>query len=251
MADEPRRETTPEPAAAVFATTHWSVVLDAARGESPQAADALAQLCRTYWLPLFTYVRRSGYELHDAQDLTQAFFGRLLEKNYVGGADREKGRFRSFLLASLKHFLLNEWDRARTAKRGGDLTFISWDDPEMTRCVQTPLAPEVPADQAYDRQWTLTLLDQVFGRLREDCAAAGKVELFDALKVFLSGETVPESYAEIGARLNMSAGAVQVAVHRLRRRYGELLRAEIAHTVSRPEEIDEEIRHLFAALQAT
>jgi RNA polymerase sigma-70 factor (ECF subfamily) len=179
--------------------------------------------------------------------LTQEFFARLLEKNYLNQADREKGRFRSFLLASVKHFLANEWDRANTLKRGGGIAFIPWD--EMEHEPQASLESHLPPDQLYERQWALTLLDQVFTRLREECVAAGKAGLFDTLRVYVSGEKAAAAYAEAGAALSMNAGAVQVAVYRLRKRYGELLRAKIAHTVSRPEDIDEELRHLFAALR--
>jgi len=230
-----------------FTTTHWSVVLTAAQ-DSPRSEDALATLCGVYWRPLYVYVRRRGYGEHDAQDLTQAFFARLLEKNYVAQADREKGRFRSFLLASMNHFLANEWDRSSTLKRGGGATFIPWE--EFNDGTQTGVASQLSPDHLYERQWALTLLDQVFTCLREECAAAGKGELFEALRPYLSGEKGAASHAEAAKPLGMTAGAVQVAVHRLRRRYGELLCAEIAHTVSSPGEIDEELRHLFAALRA-
>jgi len=230
-----------------FVTTHWSAVLAAGTQDSPHGPDALADLCRAYWQPLYAYTRRWGHNQHDAQDLTQEFFARFLARNYVAQADREKGRFRSFLLASLKHFLANEWDRANTLKRGGGRAFIPWE--ELEHEPSALLESQVPPDQLYERQWALTLLDQVFIRLREECVAAGKAELFDSLRVYLSGEKATAEYAEAGMPLSMSAGAVQVAVHRLRKRYGELLRTEIAHTVSRPEDIDEELRHLFAALR--
>ena len=230
-----------------FTITHWSVVLAAGQAASPQSEEALAALCRAYWRPLYAYVGRQGHNSHDAQDLTQEFFTRFLEKNYLAQVDRDKGRFRSFLLASMKHFLANEWDRANTLKRGGACAFIPWD--EFDEAQQARLESHLPPDQLYERQWALTLLDQVFTRLRNECVDAGKVELFDALRVYLSGEKSVASYADAAGPLGMTAGAVQVAVHRLRRRYGELLRAQIAHTVSRPEEVDEELRHLFAALR--
>jgi RNA polymerase sigma-70 factor (ECF subfamily) len=233
----------------VFATTHWSVVLAASQTGGAQAQEALERLCRTYWYPLYGFVRRKGYDTHTAQDLTQAFFVRFLAKNYLAQVDREKGRFRSFLLASLNHFLANEWDRARAEKRGGGCGFISWDELERDGRVDVTAPPEWSAERVYEHQWALTLLNQVFARLREECLASGKGELFEALRVYLSGEKATASYAEAGEPLNMTAGAVQVAVHRLRRRYGDLLREEIAHTVNRPEEINEEIRHLFAALR--
>jgi RNA polymerase sigma-70 factor (ECF subfamily) len=232
---------------AAFATTHWSAVLAAGTQDSTQTAEALAALCRAYWRPLYAFAMRRGYNQHDAQDMTQEFFARFLARNYVAQADREKGRFRSFLLASLKHFLANEWDRANAVKRGGGCALIPWD--ELEHEPQASLESHLPPDQIYERQWALTLLDQVFTHLRDECVAAGKAELFDTLRVYLSGEKAAATYAEAGMTLRMSTGAVQVAVSRLRKRYGELLRAEIAHTVSRPEEIDEELRHLFAALR--
>jgi len=212
------------------------------------AGDALAQLCRTYWYPLYAFVRRRGYPAHDAQDLTQDFFARLLEKTSLKSVDRAKGQFRSFLLASLKHFLDNEWDQARTQKRGGQCEFFPWD--EFTgekRYYQEP-CHEMTADKIFDRRWALTVLEKVLDGLRGEYAAAGKGALFEAFEVFLSGEPAPMSYADLGDKLGMSEGAVRVAVHRLRRRYGELLRLEIAHTVASSKEIDEEIRHLIAAL---
>jgi RNA polymerase sigma-70 factor (ECF subfamily) len=234
---------------AAFTTTHWSVILTATDKDPQESARALEALCRAYWPPLYAYVRRSGYERGDAQDLTQSFFARLLAKDYLSQAQLDKGRFRSFLLASLKHFLANEWDRAKALKRGGGREFISWDDPEVEARLSVELAPSRTPENAFERQWALTLLDQVFARLRDECVAAGKVELFDTLRVYLSGEKAAASYAEAGAQLSLSAGAVQVAVHRLRRRYGELLRAEIASTVERPEEVDAELRYLFTSLR--
>ena len=247
----PIRDEQAEPRAAErgFTTTHWSVVLAAGRSVSPQASEALEKLCRTYWYPLYAYARREGHTVHDAQDLTQEFFARFLAKDYLNQVEREKGRFRSFLLASLKHFLANERDRSNTLKRGGGCAFIPWDDLEREGRVEVQAPQEWTAERVYERQWALTLIEQVFARLREECRAAGKAELFETLRVYLSGEKSNASYAEAGERLQMSAGAVQVAVHRLRRRYGELLREEISQTVSRPEERDEEIRHLFAALR--
>jgi DNA-directed RNA polymerase specialized sigma24 family protein len=231
-----------------FATTHWSVVLQA-RGAS-ETTEALNNLCRAYWYPLFVFIRQSGHNEESAKDLAQGFFEQLLAKNYLAQVDREKGKFRSFLLASVKHYLANQRDRANTLKRGGDYTFVPWDAATFDDQVLLVTLPDLSAENRYDRQWALTLLDQVLTRLRAECAAAGKTELFEALWVYLSGEKSTASYAEVAARLKMTAGSVQVAVHRLRRRYGELLRAEISHTVSRPEEIDEEIRQLFAALRS-
>jgi RNA polymerase sigma factor (sigma-70 family) len=244
-----RREPSRQPGSAQFATTHWSVVLAAQQGDSVQAAEILEKLCRAYWYPLYVFIRRSGHDEETAKDLTQGFFEQFLEKNYLRQVDREKGKFRSFLLASVKHFLANQRDRANTTKRGGAYDFVPWDEATLETQVLLEALPDLPAEKSYERQWALTLLDQVFARLREECAAAGKAQLFEALGMYLSGEKSTESYADVASQLNMTAGSVQVAVHRLRRRYGELLRTEIAHTVSRPEEIDEEIRHLFAALR--
>jgi len=240
----------PNPAPAeVFRTTHWSVILAAGGHSGAASEEALARLCRTYWFPLYAFVRRQGHEVHDAQDLTQEFFARFLAKNYLSQVNRDKGKFRSFLLASLKHFLANEWDRVQTRKRGGDYAFTPWHELNEEQQLRLDSLPDLPAEKIYERQWALTLLETVSARLGEECAAAEKVELFGALRIYLSGEKSAASYLDAAARLNMTPGAVQVAVHRLRRRYGELLRNEIAHTVAHPDEIDEEIRHLFSALR--
>jgi RNA polymerase sigma-70 factor (ECF subfamily) len=220
------------------------MVLTARQGESPQAARALEELCRTYWYPLYAYVRRRGYDAHEAEDLTQEFFARLLAKNYLADVHREKGKFRSFLLASLKHFLANEWDRALAKKRGGGHTIISLD--AETRYRQEP-KDELSADKLLDRQWAIALLDQVLARLGTEYTDAGKSEVFEQLKDSLTGARDSIPYAAIAAKLGTTEGAVKVAVHRLRQRYRKLLREEIAHTVASPAEIDEEIRHLFAA----
>ena len=227
-----------------FAATRWTMVLTAGRDESPQAARALEELCRTYWYPLYAYVRRRGYEAHEAEDLTQEFFARLLAKKYLMDVDREKGKFRSFLLASLKHFLANEWDRAQAKKRGGGHTIISLD--AETRYRQEP-KDELSADKLLDRQWAIALLDQVLTCLGAEYAEAGKREVFEQLKDSLTGTRDSIPYAAIAAKLDTTEGAVKVAVHRLRQRYRKLLREEIAHTVASPAEIDDEIRHLFAA----
>jgi len=225
-----------------FAATRWTVVLAARRETSPQARVALEELCRQYWYPLYAYVRRSGYESHEAEDLTQEFFVRLLAKNYLAEVDPEKGKFRSFLLASLKHFLANEWDKARAQKRGGGRTFVSLD--AETRYRQEPV-DELTADKLLDRQWALALLEQVLGRLE----AETDPKQFAALKPFLTAEKEAIPYANVAGQLETSEGAVKVAVHRLRQRYRKLLREEIAHTVASPAEVDEEIRHLFAAFR--
>ena len=229
-----------------FAATRWTVVLTAGQSQSPQAGRALEELCRLYWYPLYAYVRRRGYESHEAEDLTQDFFARLLAKNYLADVDRAKGKFRSFLLVSLKHFLANEWDRAQAEKRGGGHTIISLD--AETRYRQEP-KDELSADKLLDRQWAIALLDQVLDRLGAEYGDAGKIEVFEQLKVTLTGASAAIPYAAVAVKLGTTEGAVKVAAHRLRQRYRKLLREEIAHTVASPAEVDEEIRHLFAAFQ--
>lgn len=236
------------PARSAFVTTQWSAVLAAGGGDSARSHMALEQLCRNYWPPLYAYVRRLGHSPHDAQDLTQEFFARLLEGHAMAKADPERGRFRSFLLASFKNFLAHEWEKARAQKRGGRAQILSLDlDTAETRCVQ-PTAPDDAPDRAFDRQWALALLDLVLRRLRQEYADCGRDDLFLALKDTLSGGRSEIPYRELGARLAMSEGAVKVAAHRLRQRYRELLREEIANTVAGPEEVEEELRQLFAAL---
>ena len=239
---------TPGAPAGCFVTTHWSVVLTAGRSDTTRARAALEQLCRNYWQPLYAYVRRTGHSREEAEDLTQAFFARLLAQNTVARADPARGRFRSFLLASLKHFLANEWEKARAQKRGGGAQLIplAFDTAE-TRCAQ-PAAPGDSPDRAYDRQWALALLDVVLGRVRQEYTDSGRDEIFVGLKDTLSGGRSEIPYRELAAQLGMSEGAVKVAAHRLRHRYRELLREEIANTVAGPEEVEEELRQLFAAL---
>ena len=232
----------------MFATTHWSVILAATRSETTRARAALARLCQTYWYPLYAYIRRRGYEEHDAQDLTQEFFARLLEHKWLAQADRERGRFRTFLLAAMGHFLANEWDKARTQKRGGGVEMVPLQlDSAETRYGKEPADPMTP-EQCYDRRWALALLEEVLNGLRQEHAAAGTEELFDALKPCLVGDRQAQPYAALGARLGMTEGAVKVAVHRLRQRYRQLLREEIAHTVASPDEVNEEMRYLFSVL---
>jgi RNA polymerase sigma factor (sigma-70 family) len=236
------------PGTGSFGLTHWSVVLAAGSNDATDAREALETLCRTYWHPIYSFVRRQGHSPHDAQDLTQAFFARVLEKNYLGGVDRAKGRFRSFLLVCLKHFLANEWDKAGAQKRGAHPILI----PINVRSAETSYglepAESMTADKIFERRWALTLLDQVLAHLRAEYTGDGKAKLFDELKSTLTGERRSVPYAEIGAGLGISEGAVKVAVHRLRQRYRELLRDEIAHTVAGPEQVEEEIRALFSAL---
>lgn len=231
-----------------FATTHWSVVLAAGHPSSATAQQALESLCRTYWYPLYTFVRHKGFNAADAQDLTQEFFARLIAKDDLGDVDRAKGKFRSFLLASLTHFLANEWDRLKAQKRGGGHSVLSLNAESAEERYHLEPARELPADRAFDRRWALTLLDEVLKRLRADYVNTGKEELFELLKETLTGDRTALPYADIGTRLGMSEGAVKVAVHRLRQRYRELLRTEIASTVASPDEVDDELQHLFTAL---
>ena len=218
--------------------------------DSPQAHQALETLCGNYWYPLYAYVRRQGHSAHDAQDLTQAFFARLLEKNYLADVQREKGRFRSFLLASLKHFLANEWDREQALKRGGGKRLIALDEDSAESRYKLEPKDEVSADKIYERRWALTLLDQVLAKLRGEFEKDGKLEQFETLKQYLSAGRTSVSYAQAADKLGMNEGAIKVAVHRLRKRYRELLRAEIAQTVATASEIEAEIRYLFTALSA-
>jgi DNA-directed RNA polymerase specialized sigma24 family protein len=232
----------------LFATTHWSVVLAAGQRDAPQSAAALEQLCRTYWYPLYLFVRSSGYDEESAKDLTQAFFEHLLEKEYVKDADAAKGRFRTFLLAALKHFLANEWDRTKTVKRGGRCRSVPLEttvaEAELQRGVRRHLDPE----QLYEHRWALALLDQVLQELQAEQVAGGKAALFSALQVYLTGDKERPPYSATASQLGMSVEAVRKAVERLRQRYGQLLRQAVAQTIARPEEIDAELRHLRVVL---
>ena len=230
-----------------FTTTHWSVVLSA-RESSPHATAALETLCRTYWPPLYTYIRRRGHDTHHAQDLTQAFIAHLLAQDFLGRVSRDQGKFRSFLLASLNNFLVNEHERAGAQKRGGSLAFVplAANDAEEWLCAE-PSATET-AEDIFDRRWALTLLERAFARVRGEFEAAGKLTQFECLKNFLEGDVGHGDYNGAARELRMSAGAVAVAVHRLRQRYRETLRREIAETVGSPEQVDDELRDLQAIL---
>jgi RNA polymerase sigma-70 factor (ECF subfamily) len=232
-----------------FTTTHWSLVLAAGKGGSADAQEALAALCQRYWYPLYAFVRRQGHPPDDAQDLTQAFFARLMEKHYLQSADPDRGRFRSFLLTAFKRFLSKERDRESTKRRGGGMKRLPLDFEAGERRYSLEPAHEVTAEKVYEQRWALTLLDRVFSRLREEFDQAGKQKEFNCLKVYLTGEAGTPSYRQAAAALAMTEGAVKVAVHRLRRRYRNLVREEIAQTVAGPGDVDEELRHLFAALR--
>jgi RNA polymerase sigma-70 factor (ECF subfamily) len=231
-----------------FATTRWSLVLAAGQDAAPGARQALATLCETYWYPLYAFVRRLGKSPHDAQDSTQAFFARLLEKHYLRDADRNRGKFRSFLLAAFKHFLSHEHERANARKRGGGRAPLSLDFAAGEGRYGREPAHEATPERLYERRWALAVLDRVLARLRAEAVRAEKVQVFDRLKGFLTGEADADSYRLAGDQLGTSEGAVKVAVHRLRRRYRDVLQAEIAHTVADPHEVEDELRHLFAAV---
>ena len=233
----------------VFATTHWSVVLAAGQGEEAPAQRALETLCRTYWYPIYVYVRRKGYGPDDAQDLTQEFFAQLIAKAHLRSADRDKGKFRTFLLAVLEHFLAREWNRAHRQKRGGLFTFLSLDQQEPEERYKLEPADNDTPERKFLRQWARTVLNQTMARLEKECEAAGKAALFHEVKTLLAGERDDSGYAAIGQRLAVAEGTVRVSVHRLRQRYGELLRSEISQTVEGPQEIDEEMRYLLNALR--
>ena len=231
--------------AAVFATTHWSVVLAAGQSTDAQASTALEQLCRAYWYPLYAYVRRRGISHEDAQDLTQAFFAHLLRKDFLEGVGPEKGRFRSFLLACLKHFLVDEWQKAGTAKRGGNCPALPLDLEKAEERYQLEARIEAKPESLFERRWALDLLEHVLDRLRHEAVDPGRRAVFDQLECCLLGDRPTETYAQLGSRLGLSETAVKVTVHRLRRRYRELLREEVAHTVTRPEELEAEMRYLL------
>jgi len=232
----------------VFVTTHWSVVLKAGRKDTTQALDALEQLCRLYWYPLYAYVRRRGYSPPDAQDLTQEFFARLLERNWLARADQAKGRFRTFLLHTLERFLANEWDKVRAIKRGGGRKLVPLQcETGETRYSAEPADLRTP-EQVFEHRWAVALLGEVMQRLEAEYHQQGKAALFAALQPCLVGDRERLPYPQLAAQLGENEGAVRVAVHRLRLRYRELLRAEIAHTVASAEDVDAEMRHLFRVL---
>ncbi len=239
--------TAPQGSESWFGTTHWSVVLCAQDSQSPRSRDALEYLCRSYWYPLYSYARRSGHPPPDAEDLTQGFFAVLLEKDYLKAAARDKGRFRTFLLVALKRYLANEWHRQHAMKRGGFAPFVPIDqDLAESRFASEP-AHNLPADLLFDRQWAMTLLERSMAQLEREYVTSGRAQLFNYLRHCLTKHESTLPHGEIAARLNLTVAAVKMAVHRLRSRYREILRHEIAQTVSTPEEIEEEIRHLFAA----
>ncbi|MDE3149394.1 MAG: sigma-70 family RNA polymerase sigma factor [Acidobacteriota bacterium] len=240
-------DSTEGPRADVFATTRWTVVLEAGRRDSPQAERALEELCRMYWYPLYAFVRRQGHSRQDAEDLTQGFFARFLERSYLHQVASDKGRFRAFLLASLKHYLANESDRATAKKRGGGQKPLSLEWQAADSRYQIEPADPLSPDKLYDRAWATMLLENVIRRLRTETAAEGKATLFTRLRPFLMVGSDSISYPEAARELGLSEGAVRVAVHRLRRRYREMLRAEVAQTISDPAMLQAELQVLFTA----
>jgi len=234
--------------AVAFATTHWSVVL-AARGQSPAAQEALEKLCRTYWWPLYGFVRREGYKPEDAQDLTQSFFARLLERRDLETVRQERGRLRSYLLASIKNFLSKARHREMTVKRGEGRPLVSLEDLLVRERADQEPAHKLSADRIYERRWALTLLEQVLVRLGAEYEAAGKLPLFDRLKELLAGESGQPTQAKIAAEMQMTENAVKQAFHRLRHRYRQLLHEEIAHTVAVQDDVEDELRHFISVLQ--
>jgi len=239
----------PVPQVRQFASTRWSLIAAAAVRDSPECEEALATLCGLYWYPLYAYARRRLPQAQDAQDLTQEFFARLLEKDYLQQADRRRGRFRAFLLTAFKHFMAKEHERVHALKRGGGRKLLPLDFNRGERRYHQEPSHEATPEILYERSWGLMLLEQGLTRLREELAGAGKERLFECLKGTLTVEATPRSYVELAGELGMTAEALKVAIHRLRRRYGELIRAEIAQTVTTPEEIEDELRELFAAVR--
>jgi RNA polymerase sigma factor (sigma-70 family) len=231
-----------------FSTTHWTTVLAAGAGQSFGSSQALEKLCRTYWYPLYAYIRRRGFESHEAEDLTQEFLARFLAGNHVAKANPIKGRFRYYLLTALNHFLSDNLDRQRAQKRGGGQPLISLDGQTAEERYRLEPRDDLSPDRLFDRRWALTVLEQVLTRLGQEYEAGDKSVLFQHLKGFLTDEN-GGAYSEIAQELGLSEGALRVAVHRLRRRYGELLRMEVAHTVTCPEDVPEEMAQLRAALR--
>ncbi len=239
---------TTERGSSAFTATHWSIVLAAQQTDPQRAGAALENLCNRYWYPLYAFIRRRGHDPEEAKDLTQSFFLHLLTKHALNGVHRSKGLFRTFLLTSLANFLNDERDRQRAAKRGGGVRPVSWDELEAEEMYRHEPADCLTPEKLFDRRWAFTLIEQALLRLGRENEACGKLALFQQLEPYLTGEVSPGFYDEAAAQLAMKAGAVRVARHRLCRRLGEILRSEVAETVTRPEEVEGELRHLFAVL---
>jgi RNA polymerase sigma-70 factor (ECF subfamily) len=234
---------------AQFAATSWTLVMAAKQSGSPEAGAALEKLCESYWYPLYSYVRRKGYDPDKAQDLTQEFFFRLIRENYLGAVDRRRGKFRSFLLAALNHFMSNQRDYERAAKRGGGQTLFSLDETDAEdRYLREPASTLSP-EKIFERNWFLTLFAQALARLREEQKTAGRAEVFDELKQFVVDEASAGDYNAAAAKINMTANAVAVTVHRWRERYKKLVQEEVMRTVADPGELEEELHRFFAVLE--
>jgi RNA polymerase sigma-70 factor (ECF subfamily) len=231
----------------IFATTHWSVVLGALDREPGASSQALEKLCQAYWYPLYAYARRLGQSAADAEDLTQGFFAKLLEKDYLKAAARDKGRFRTFLLTALKRFMANEWDRQHARKRGGFSTVVPIDSTSAEEKYGCEPACDLQPDVLFDRHWALALLEQTMSQLQEEYVASGRAVLFEHLRDCLAQEDVALPYAKIAEHLKSTEAAIKMAMHRFRTRYREVLREQIAQTVTSEAEVEEEVRHLFAA----
>jgi len=231
-----------------FVTTRWSVVLAAGHGDTSHARDALAHLCETYWYPLYAYARRRGHSPHDAQDLTQEFFSRLLQGKWVSQADRQRGRFRTFLLTAMQHFLANEWNKAHAQKRGGHAPIVSLNDDSAEQRYRLESADKSTPETLFERGWALALLNDVLRRLEEEYKRDGKAAWMDAMRPALTADRDSIGYAEIAQKLGMTEAAARVAVHRLRQRYRQMIQAEVASTVATSAEVEDEMRHLFQVL---
>ena len=231
-----------------FATTRWSMVISA-RNNSPESREALESLCIAYWQPLYVYARRRALDDNEAQDWTQAFFTELLEKNYLNSVSPERGRFRAFLLTAFKHFLTKEWDKIKAQKRGGGCAPISLNFHAANSAIHIDPASGLTAEQHYDQEWAISLLDRILERLKAEFGAAGKAVYFEELKGFIIGDHAGTTYADVAARLNITEEAAKKTGSRMRSRYREMLREEITQTVASPDEVDDEIRNLFAILK--
>jgi RNA polymerase sigma-70 factor (ECF subfamily) len=240
--------TAPSRQGATFNTTHWSVVVTATHGEDDRARAALTSLCQTYWYPLYAYVRRRGHSAHDAQDLTQAFFAQILERQSLAKASRELGKFRTFILTALNRFLVSEWRQAKAQKRGGGRDLLSLDWAAAEERFDLEPSSHASPDKLFEKQWALTVLDDVLKRLEQEYQSAGRTELFTQLKQTLMGRREAQPYNELAAKLGLSESAIKVNVHRLRKRYRELIRIELAATVEDPQEVEAELHYLFQVL---
>jgi len=232
-----------------FDTTQWTLVIAAGDSHHPDSRAALEDLCQSYWYPLYAYLRRRGYPKEHAEDVVQGFFTQLLDKKYLKAADRERGRFRSFLLTSLKNFAANEWDRKKAQKRGGATTTLSLDFETAEGRYYLDPADERTPEQVFDRVWAVNQLQQALERMGAEYAGGDSERRFELLKGYLTGDAEDVRYKDVADELDMSEGAVKVAVHRLRQRFGNVLRDEVARTLNDPADVDDEIRHLFAAFE--